>query len=298
MRVQTGTILFTCWLVLIGVEPAEAQTRPSPPLEALRFFKTMTSGNNDTEILRRLRPAPASEPERIRALAEVAPESVLLPDASERRKLDTLEAVLIYHERQHVIEIKLIDVPMAVVGLHGRAVILISRPALRLLSVPELQGTVAHEIGHEYFWGDDYAALRARNDIDALQVLELKCDGVAVLTLVALGLDPANLSRAIEKIGRFNEVPNTRWRNNSYPHPQDRERFIRALLDMMRSTATREVTQAAPLLRCCRGNRDDRTVHRRLLHLDLPAGSAIIGVALPVCIPSALNLVSSRRRAH
>lgn len=240
MRVQTATILCTCWLVLSGVEPAESQLRPSPLLEALRFFETMTSGNDDVEILRRLRRAPTSEPERIRALSEVAAESVLLPDASERRKLDALEAVLIYHERLHVIEIKLIDVPMAVVGLYDRAVILISRPALRLLSVAELQAAVAHEMGHEYFWGDDYAALRARNDIDALQVLELKCDGVAVLTLVALGLDPANLYRAVEKIGRFNGVPKARWRNNGYPQPQDRGRFIRALLDMMRSTATRE----------------------------------------------------------
>ncbi len=243
MRVQTATILFSCWLVLSGVEPAGAQPSPSPLSEALRFFETLTSGNNDTEILRRLRPAPASEPERIRALAEVAPESVLLPDASERRKLGALEAVLIYHERLDVIEIKLIDVPMAVVGLHDRAVILVSRPALRLLSVPELQATVAHEMGHEYFWGDDYAMLREQHDTEALQVLELKCDGVAVLTLVALGLDPAHLSRAIEKIGRFNEVPNERWRNNGYPHPRDRERFIRALLDLRRSPGSRAQIQ-------------------------------------------------------
>jgi hypothetical protein len=236
--VQTATILFTCWLVPSGVEPADAQPRPSPLFEALRFFETLTSGNNDVEILRSLRPAPASDTERIRALAEVDPESVLLPDASERRKLDALEAVLIYHERLHVIEIKLIDVPMAVVGLHDRAVILISRPALRLLSVSELQATVAHEMGHEYFWGDDYAVLRERHDTEALEVLELKCDGVAVLTLVALRLDPANLSRAIEKIGRFNEVPNARWRNNGYPHPRDRERFIRALLNMMRPASS------------------------------------------------------------
>jgi hypothetical protein len=106
------------------------------------------------------------------------------------------------------------------------------------LSVPELQATVAHEIGHEYFWGDDYAVLRERHDTEALQVLELKCDGVAVLTLVALGLDPVNLYRAIEKIGRFNEVPNVRWRNNGYPQPRDRERFIRALLNMMRPASS------------------------------------------------------------
>jgi hypothetical protein len=236
MRADTATILITCWLGLSNAV-LEAQ-RPSRPLtEALRFFGPVAKGERGTAILHRLRPPPASEAERTRALANVPLDSVVLPDANERTKLDALEVVLIYHERLHVIEIKLIDVPMAVVGLHERAVLLISRPALRLLSVPELQATVAHEIGHEYFWGDDYAALRERRDIHALQVLELKCDGVAVLTLVALGLDPYNLYRAIKKIGRFNEVPNARWRNNGYPQPKDRERFIRALLDMVRSTA-------------------------------------------------------------
>jgi len=234
MRVQTATILMTCGLGLANAD-IEARGRPNPVMEALRFFGALSEGNNGLGMLDRLRPAPASETARILALADVPPDSVLPPDANERTKLEALDAVLIYHERQHVIEIKLIDVPMAVVGLHDRAVILISRPTLALLSVPELQATVAHEIGHEYF--DDYGALRQRHDIDALQLLELKCDGVAVLTLLALGLDPMSLYWAVEKIGRFNEVPNARWGNNGYPRPQDRQRFIRGLLDMMRSAA-------------------------------------------------------------
>jgi len=236
MRVETGTIVITCWLGISNVAAIEDQRKPSPVTEALRFFAGLAEGNSDIGILRRLRPSAAPETDRTRALADVDPEAVVLPDANERAKLAALEAVLIYHERLHVIEIKLIDVPMAVVGLHDRAAILISRPATRLLSVPELQATVAHEIGHEYFWGDDYVGLRERHDTDALQVLELKCDGVAVLTLVALGLNPADLYRATVKIARFNDVPNARWRNNGYPHPRDRERFIRAMVDMTRST--------------------------------------------------------------
>src|SRR6476661_4556575 len=170
MRVETGTIVITCWLGLGHVVAIEDQRKPSPVTEALRFFARLAEGHSESEILRRLRPSPASETDRTRALADVDPDAVVLPNANECTKLAALEAVLIYHERLHVIEIKLIDVPMAVVGLHDRAVILISRPALQLLSVPELQATVAHEIGHEYF--DDYAALRQRHDIDALHVLE------------------------------------------------------------------------------------------------------------------------------
>jgi hypothetical protein len=147
----------------------------------------------------------------------------------------------VYHEREQVIQIKLIDVPMAVVGLHRRAVILISRPALRLLSDTELQATVAHEMGHEYFWRDDVTVLRAQHDTQSLQVLELKCDGVAVLTLLALGVDPAHLYRALEKIARFNEVPDRRWENNGYPHPRDRRRFVRTLLDLIQENGMSRV---------------------------------------------------------
>ena len=52
----------------------------------------------------------------------------------------------------------------------------------------------------------DYADLRERQDTGGLQILELKCDGTAVLTLLELGIEPVHLYRATEKIGRFNVV--------------------------------------------------------------------------------------------
>ena len=192
----------------------------------------MIVGNDAAEILRSLRPVRISETDRIEALASVPAESVLVPDKKERTKLEALQTVLVYHERQQVIEIKLIDVPIAVVGLYDRSVVLISRPVLRLLSETELQATVAHEMGHEYFWRED-AAARARHDTRSLQVLELECDGLALLTLLALRLDPALLYRAIEKIAIFNGVPNERWGSNGYPDPKDRQRFARALFDLI-----------------------------------------------------------------
>ena len=104
-------------------------------------------------ILRKLRPSPISRDERARALAVLPAEGELPPDAKERAKLSALGALLVYHERQGLFDIKVIDVPQAVVGLHQRAVLLISRPALRLLSASELQAPVAHEIGHETLEG-------------------------------------------------------------------------------------------------------------------------------------------------
>ena len=215
--------------------------------EALRFFESVADGSTSASILRKLRPSPVSAADRAEALLQIPQESVLKPTAREQKQLDSLETVLRYHEREQIFAVTLIDVPMATAKLHGRAFVLISRPTLQLLSVPELQATVAHEMGHEYFW-DEYAPLLQQNDTHGLQTLELKCDGVAALTLVALGVDASHLYRAIEKIGRFNGVPRARWGNNGYPHPRDRERFIRELLQMInRANASNQVGRALSL---------------------------------------------------
>jgi hypothetical protein len=178
-------------------------------------------------------PAPISPDERARALAVLPAEGELPPDAKERAKLSALEALLVYHERQGLFDIKVIDVPQAVVGLHQRAVLLISRPALRFLSASELQALVAHEIGHEYFW-KDYETARARHDRRGRQELELRCDGIAVLTLISLGLDPARLADGIRKMTEFNEILGAKANADEYPPVQDRLRFARALLRMSR----------------------------------------------------------------
>ena len=94
-----------------------------------------------------------------------------------------MQRVLIYHKRQDVFEAKVIDLPEAGIVLHARSILLISRPALRLLSAAELQAVVAHEVGHEYFW-TEFEHLRDGRDGRARQELELRCDAIAVLTLL------------------------------------------------------------------------------------------------------------------
>ena len=72
---------------------------------------------------------------------------------SQQRKLDSLGVVLQLHQRQSVYEFAVFESapkPFAFIGLHQRAVLLISDVALDLLETPELQASVAHEIGHEY----------------------------------------------------------------------------------------------------------------------------------------------------
>jgi len=229
MRAQAAATFLTCWLATaMSPATAQAQSPGSPASNALRFFESVPPGDVSA-ILRALRPLPITSDERARTLAVLPAEGELPPDAKELAKLSALEVVLVYHERQRLFDIKVIDVPQAVVGLHQRAVLLISRPALRFLSASELQALVAHEIGHEYFWRD-YERARERRDLRGRQELELKCDGIAVLTLISLGLDPARLADGIRKMTDFNEILGATANADEYPRMQDRMRFARALL--------------------------------------------------------------------
>jgi predicted Zn-dependent protease len=144
-------------------------------------------------------------------------------------KLATLTQILRYHERTGIVEIKVIDVVQAFVRLHARSILLISREALRLLSAVELQALVAHEMGHDYFW-NEFQRPRERHDTRILREVELKCDGVATLTLVDLGLDPRALLSAMRKLTRFNETLGATANADGYASSQERERFVQAVL--------------------------------------------------------------------
>jgi hypothetical protein len=147
-----------------------------------------------------------------------------------RRKLASLEPVLGLQQRQSVYAVKVIAVPQAYVGLHARAVVLISEPALNLLDGEELQAQVAHEIGHEYVW-EQFETAKQRGDDRALQEMELFCDAVALLTLRAASVDPFRLITGLEKMVRFNRQRLGMARNeDSYPSLSDRKRFARLVL--------------------------------------------------------------------
>lgn len=196
----------------------------TPMDSAIRFFEALPA-RGPAAMLRAVRPAPATLAERIRAVDMLPESGVVTPDHKEREKLTLLDSVLAYGDRAGTLEIMVIDVPQAVVALHQRAVVLVSRPALRLLSGRELQAMVAHEIGHDYFWRE-FERTVAEGDRRGRQELELKCDGIAVLTLVALRLDPGSLTNGLRKQTRFNEMLGADANAADYPPLQDRQRFI------------------------------------------------------------------------
>jgi hypothetical protein len=205
-----------------------SQSFDSPALRALAFFDARAPGS-PAEVLSALRPSPATLASRQVALASLPPEGDVQPDRKEQVKLDALRPVLELHERDRVFTIKVIDVPQAYLGLHAGTVLVISRRALNLLSAPELQAAVAHEIGHEYF-SADYDRAREATDLASLHEIELRCDAVAVLTGLALNLDVHDLGRAVKKLTRFNERVGATANAASYPTIEQRESFARALI--------------------------------------------------------------------
>lgn len=239
MRPRTLVPLLTCWLVVGSrLSVASEQSKDSPAERALRFFQLLTVTDAAT-WLDAARPSAVTREERARALDVLPDQGELTPTPAERAKLVALRRILAYHERAHVFETKLIDIPQAAIALHGRAVILISRAALRLVSAPELQALVAHEIGHDYFWSE-FEGSRAQRDKQARQELELKCDGIAVVTLMVLELEPADLTAGLRRLWRFNEALGATANADLYPPMRDRERFI-ALVRSMVSAHTSPV---------------------------------------------------------
>ncbi len=186
-----------------------------------------------------IRPPRLSAELRARVIASLPSEGEASPRGKAADKLRHLRRVLEYHDRASDIEIRVIDVFQAAVAIHARCVVLISENALRLLSVPELQAVVAHELSHEYVW-EEYEAARKRGDYLKIQELELRCDGVAILTLLDLGVAPESLTSGLAKLTRFNARFGTPRDANEYPPDRERAEFHKAVLQMKQDTKSAE----------------------------------------------------------
>jgi len=225
MRIGIIALLVTVYISL--TRPALCQEQPptAPVTSALQFFDALAA-MDPASSLRALRTVSVSAQARELARATLPAEGALTPSREEGKKLDALKPILIYHEREQVFDLKVIDLPQAFMGLHERAILLISRPALKVLTASELQALGAHELAHDFFWGEFAQAPHG----NARQQLELQCDGIAALTLVALGLDPTRLLAATKKLDQFNQQFGTPSNAADYPTSYDRRLFINTLL--------------------------------------------------------------------
>jgi len=180
-------------------------------------------------LLESSRPAPLST-EDLRATLRALPAQGEVTDlgAAADAKVDAVRQLLTATRREWY-QIKVVDLPQAALALHARAVILISAPALALLSAAERRALAAHEIGHEYVW-TEWNRAHQEGDQKRLKELELVCDAIAVVTLRGLGSNPSMLVDALEKIDRFNRARFGRAANKtSYPTLAERRAFARRL---------------------------------------------------------------------
>jgi hypothetical protein len=198
----------------------------------LHFFEAQQELSID-EFLAARRPTPADAALRAEAMAALPRQGQLRPRAKEIEKLDAAQKILVYHRREGVITFKVIEVGHAFVGLHARAVLLVSRDALVVVNAEQFSALVAHELGHEYVWDEYWRAMRNR-DHRRMMALELQCDGIAVLTLRRVGIDPEQLVSAVERMTRFNEQRGTVASASDYVSLKERVAFIRAVASMRR----------------------------------------------------------------
>jgi Zn-dependent protease with chaperone function len=219
--------------ILMSVAPAASAQDDSVLELALHYFTRHDAGEI-FELFDSVRPAPVSDAERGRILA-------MLPTEGDKRDLDTAQLkklaavrrVLELHRREAVYVIKVIEVPQAAAVLHARAVVLVSERALDLLDAEELQALVAHEVGHEYFWGEYFRA-RRDNSQSSLRRLELLCDGFAVITLEHAGVNPERLTSALQKIVRYNRDRfGVALNDNDHPAIGERRRFAGRLVEWL-----------------------------------------------------------------
>jgi hypothetical protein len=212
-----------------GTDAASHQDQPTHPAAqaALRYFDSLQDLHLDAVLDQLRRPAP-SPAVRALVIRNLPKEGELIPTAHEAKKLAIIRPVVALHGRADDIEVRLITVDgHAFVGLHARTVLLISRDALGLLAADEMVAIMAHELGHDYVW-DEYAKARQDHDDQRLQELELLCDGIAVMTLQKMRVDPARLISAVTKLLRHNERIRT-LNYASYVPLDQRVRFITAV---------------------------------------------------------------------
>ena len=116
-----------------------------------------------------------------------------------RRVEKILHQVLQLHERGGEVELFLYTNDLPTPALWRGCVLLIPAGIADLLYDGELAGVLAHELGHAYFADDMADALRAQ-DSRAMRVVELKCDGVGLLSLKLLNYNPSLYVRGLHRM--------------------------------------------------------------------------------------------------
>ena len=226
---QRLAVLSTCAVaVAASAWPVAAQAVRSPAAKtALEAFNSQTPETIDA-YLTRLRPPAMDAGSRAQVLASLPKTGELRPSRGELEKIAAAERILDYSARKETVTVKVIDLDYAFTGLYYRTVLLVSRQQLAILDADEFAAFAAHELGHDYDW-DVYWAAMTGKDHARRQELELRADGLAVLTLLAAGINPERLVSAVQKTMRYNDGRGEALNPEDYVPLSERIAFIRAV---------------------------------------------------------------------
>ena len=115
-----------------------------------------------------------------------------------RRAEALLTEVLELYGRGATVELVLYRSELPQAMLFQSCVLVLSDALASQLTEAELLGIIAHEVAHTYFM-DELIQARKVEDRRAMKIVELKCDGVAVLTLKLLGHEPGCYITGLKK---------------------------------------------------------------------------------------------------
>jgi hypothetical protein len=194
--------------------------------DVLRYFQRI-QGSGVHDYLVKQRPAAVPAEDRASIVAELPSDGEVLPNPVQREKVASIHGVLAAFGRDGIIAVKIVRLPYACVALYARSVLIVAESALDVLTPPEVKAVVAHELAHEYFW-DDYYAARDRGDKRQLQKLELLADGIAIASVAPFGVRASRLTAALRHLNAFNQQFGPAVNPDEYPSDEERESFHRA----------------------------------------------------------------------
>ena len=215
-------------LALLGVLGTPAAAAASDPAVSRAILGELahSTGQSIDAVLVALRPPPLDAATRARVVASLPRRGDLRVSQDETLKIAAAERVLAAGARGGVIQIRIVDLEFATVGLYFRTVILASQRALALATRDEFAALVAHELAHDYAW-DAYWAAMQNHDRDRMREFELRADATAVLMLKQSGIGPEHLISAVQKLTWYNEWHRAATNADNYVALSARVAFIR-----------------------------------------------------------------------
>ncbi len=143
-----------------------------------------------------------SRAQAIAALPAAIRESRAKSDKLRQRVATLYNQVLQLHGRTRTSqqpELFLFENEIPTAQIWRGCVLLISTSLAEALYDGEVAGILAHELSHAYF-EDEMAAAQRDRDERAMRILELKCDGVAVVSLKLLDYKPTLYLSGLQRI--------------------------------------------------------------------------------------------------